>query len=61
MTWMGERLSIVGLPLLRSMLVDPLPADRSHVAIGLEPFAADPGPDANGDYKNGTGTDRDHE
>jgi hypothetical protein len=43
------------------MFVDPLPADRTHVAVGVESLAADPGPDANSYYKNGTGTDRDHE
>ena len=51
---MAERLPIVRLPLLRSMFVDPLPADRTHVAVGVEPLAADPGPDANSEYKNGT-------
>jgi hypothetical protein len=43
------------------MFVDPLPADRTHVAVGVKPFAANPGPDAHCDYKNGTGTDREDE
>jgi len=43
------------------MFVDPLPADRPHVTVGLQAFAADPRPDAHGDYNNSTGTDRDHE
>lgn len=55
------RLPVIRLAFLGAVFVDPLPADRAHIAVSGRRFAADPRPDADGEQKNRSGDDTDHQ